>query len=76
MHKIYHTILTSTITLTLFLGSWNGRVALFTKESEGPLQLYPVRLELLPVTDQEQLLNGISIRDPDELTRILEDLLS
>ena len=76
MHKIYHTILTSMIILTLFLGSWRGHVALFTEEGPQPLELYPVRLELLPVADREQLLKGIPVKDTKELMRILEDLLS
>ena len=76
MHRLYHTMLTATVMLTLLLGSWRGRVALFAEENEQPLELYPVRLELLPVADSDQLLKGIPVKDPDELMRILEDLLS
>ena len=76
MHKIYHTILTATVTLTLLLGNWRGRVALFNGESEQPLELYAVRLELLPLADQKQLQEGIPVTDAEELIRILEDLMS
>ena len=76
MHKIYHTILSAAIAITLLLGNWRGHVALFTAEKEQPLVLYPVRLELLPAADQKQLLTGIPVRDAEELRQILEDLLS
>ena len=76
MHKLYQTILTATVMLTLLLGSWRGRVSLFTEESQQPLEVYPVQLELLPIADRDQLLKGIPVKDTDELLRILEDLLS
>lgn len=76
MHKIYHKILTGAFTLSLLLGSWRGRVALFLRGQEAPLGSYPVRLELLPAADQERLRDGIPVHDTEELQRLLEDLLS
>ena len=76
MHRIYHRILTAAAMLTLLLGSWRGHVALFSEEGQQPLELYPVRLELLPVADRDLLQKGIPVKDADELMRILEDLLS
>jgi len=76
MHKIYRTILTGTAALTLLLGSWRGHIALFMEGGDTPLEVYPVRLDLLPIADQDQLREGISIGDAEELARILEDLLS
>ena len=76
MHKIYRRILTGTAALTLLLGNWRGHVALFMADKETPLEVYPVRTDLLPIADQKLLLEGITVREPAELTRILEDLLS
>ena len=76
MHKIYHKLLMGTVTISLLLGNWQGHVALFMRDKDVPLELYPVRLELLPIADQTQLLEGMPIDDPEELKDILEDLLS
>ena len=76
MHMIYRTIVMCAVISSLLLGSWNGHVALFTGGHDGPVEVYPVRLELLPRTDQDQLRNGIPVNGPNELRRILEDLLS
>ena len=76
MHKIYRKMLLGTVTISLLLGNWRGRVALFMRGKDIPLALYPVRLELLPIADQTQLMEGIPISDPEVLTDILEDLLS
>ena len=77
MHKIYRTILVRIAALTLLLGSWRGHIALFiTDDKETPLEVYPIRTDLLPIADQKLLLEGIVIRDPEELTHLLEDLIS
>ena len=76
MHMIYRTIVTCAAMFSLLLGSWHGHVALFTSCHDGPIEVYPVRLELLPRTDQDLLRNRIPVSSPDELSHILEDLLS
>lgn len=76
MHKIYRRILIGTAALTLLLGSWRGHIALFLKGGDAPLEVYPVRLDLLPIADQKQLREGITIGNAAELARLLEDLLS
>ena len=76
MHKISRRTLVWTASLILLLGSWRGHVALFMADKETPLEVYPVRTDLLPIADQKLLLEGITVREPTELTRILEDLLS
>ena len=75
MNKIYNTII-SVAAVGLMLGSWRDHVALFMSGKEAPVEIYPVRVELLPEADQAQLDTGIHVDDPKELTRILEDLLS
>ena len=76
MHKIYHTIVMGAAAVSLLLGSWRGHVALFMTGKDAPVEVYPVRLELLPDTDQELLRQGIAVDDPQGLARILEDFLS
>ena len=76
MHKIYRTILTGMTALSLLLGNWRGHIALFMENKETPLEVYPIPMDLLPTADQKLLREGITIRDPAELARILEDLLS
>ena len=76
MHMLYRRLLTATLSFSLLLGSWRGHVALFSEGEDAPLDLYPVRLELLPPEDQKNLLEGIPVRNTEELMRILEDFLS
>ena len=75
MHKIYHKVAAYTVTASLLLGSWGEHIALYIDGNEDPVTVYPVRLALLPLTDQEQLRRGIPVEDPDGLRRLLEDLL-
>lgn len=76
MHKIYHKVAAGAVAASLLLGSWGEHIALYIVGRDEPVAVYPVRLALLPLQDQEQLQRGIPVRDPDRLSRLLEDLLS
>lgn len=76
MHKMKHTMAVILSALNLILGCWQDRVALFLSGETQPVQLYPVRLELLPQADQRDLREGIPIYSSEQLSRLLEDFLS
>ena len=62
--------------LSLSLGSWKGYVALFEKNAEEPIQIFPCTTASLPIADQLSLERGIPIRNNRDLQQILEDYLS
>ena len=62
--------------LSLTLGSWKGYVALFEKNAEEPIQIFPCTTDSLPIADQVSLEHGIPIRNSRDLQQILEDYLS
>ena len=66
----------SALVLYLLLGSWKGYLALFEKGKEEPRQIFPIKVETLPATDQERLSDGIEARSELELSSLLEDFLS
>ena len=70
-HTIYYVLLAS-----LFLGTHQGRLALWKQEDPRPLAVYPCTVSALPAADQELLARGIPIQSEEELTALLEDLLS
>jgi hypothetical protein len=62
--------------LILFFGSYRGYLAVFEKDAQEPRQIFPCRVETLPLADQIKLKNRIRIRNQQELEQILEDYLS
>ena len=76
MHRIYRKTAPVLVTLGLILGCWRGRVALFLPGEPEPIQTYDVRLEMLPPADRQALEEGMRICSAEELSRLLEDLLS
>ena len=62
--------------LYLVLGSWKGYIALFQEGDAEPWQIFPKKVELLPLADQEALQEGILIRNDRDLNRLMEDYLS
>ena len=73
IRKRYITILTLG---SLILGSWKGYVALFRKNADEPMQIFPYTVASLPPADQAALEEGIPIRNQRDLQKILEDYLS
>ena len=76
MHKVFYRLSTAALYLGLLLGSWNNHVALFSKNEDTPLKVYPVALDVLPEADRKSLIEGIPIKNAAELQRLLEDFLS
>ena len=62
--------------LSLILGSWKGYVALFEKNHQEPLQIFPYKVSSMPLADQAALEQGIPVRNQRDLNEILEDYLS
>ena len=58
------------------LGSWKGYLAVFEGAAKEPKQIYPLKIEALPVEDQQALAEGIQIRNPNRLRELLEHYLS
>ena len=76
MHKMKYSLPLFVLCAGLVLGCWENRVALFHADDTVPVEVYPLRLEMLPPEDQHRLLAGIRLSDTEELHRLLEDLLS
>ena len=58
------------------LGSYKGYVTLWRDGSDDPYQIYPYKVETLPLEDQKDLEAGIHVPGERELQRLLEDYLS
>ena len=58
------------------LGIHDGYIALWKGSSAQPLQVFPVRVRMLPPADRQALENGIPISGEQELQQLLEDYLS
>lgn len=76
MHKIRYAAFLLAMASGLYLGCWQNHVALFHDPDPEPIQVYPVALSLLPHKDQLELRNGIALSGTEELSALLEDLLS
>ena len=58
------------------LGNHRGYLALWKEDHSDPWQIYPVKVESLPESDQKALAQGIPARSEIELSSLLEDFLS
>lgn len=62
--------------LTLYMGIWNGHLALLDTECPAPMTVFPYSADLYPEADRRALEKGIPIQSGQELVRLLEDYLS
>ena len=69
-------ILSRIVLFGLFLGIYQGRLALWQETASVPEETYPCQIRTLPDADRLLLEQGIPIRSRRELTAYLEDLLS
>jgi hypothetical protein len=59
----------------IFIRDFNGKIAIFREENSPlPEEITNIRTYSLPDADKELILNGISIENHAQLSRLLEDL--
>lgn len=66
----------STDILSYIVKDFNGNIAVFNSFEKEPIKVIDVYTASLPVADQEMLLKGISVKNYEELSVLLEDLCS
>ena len=55
------------------VGQWEGKLAVFTPQSNTPHTVYDVFISSLPPTEQAALRAGIAVQNEAELQGLLED---
>ncbi len=65
-----------TLLLSILLGTYQGRVALWSEDSTIPIKVFPYEIQSLPTADQALLERGIPISSREQLVYLLEDYLS
>lgn len=58
------------------LKSVSGEVCVFQRGNNEPIETLDVYLDSLPVADRMDLINGIKLKDDEELARVIEDFES
>ena len=58
------------------LKEYEGRLAVFKKNSTEPDMVFDLLIKMLPQYDQEQLKQGIYVKDYRELVDLIEDYIS
>ena len=77
MMKTKQNILLSWLLCAMFLlGSHKGYLALWKDDRPEPFQIFPVKVDSFPESDQKKLSEGIPARSELELSSLLEDFLS
>ena len=71
MHRLYHRFLYLVLIAGLYLGHFQGYVALWEEDRPDPRVIYPYKTETLPPADQAALSDGIPVRSEKELNQIL-----
>lgn len=69
-------ILLPVLALVLYLGVYEGKVALYRQGHKTPVQVFAVPVSVFPREDQLALDAGIPIENQKQLTRLLEAYLS
>ena len=75
MHIKYRSF-AALLALMFLLGNHRGYLALWKEDRPEPYQIFPVKIDSLPVSDQRSLERGIRARSDLELAGLLEDFLS
>ena len=58
------------------LREWNGQIALFTSDSDEPIEVYEVAVAALPEQEQKRLNEGIVIENEEMLAELLDNYTS
>ena len=69
-------ILPMALMLSFFIGSYNGRLALWKGDDPTPCKVFPCPIILLPQKVQDQLKYGVRLDTMDDVNRFLENFLS
>ena len=64
------------LVLSLYLGVYNGNLALMREGSDSPVQVYRYSVSMYPEADRQELERGIPIRNERHLAELLEAYLS
>ena len=64
------------VVLCLYLGIFNGQLALYEAGTEQPTQILPYKVSTYPKIDQTALKYGIPIKSAEHLKQLLEDFLA
>lgn len=59
---------------TYTVREFEGQIAIFSDDSEMPVKVFDTSVSALPQSDRELLELGITVENPEELQRIIEDL--
>ena len=72
----YRRYLYLTLLLSILLGTYQGRIALWETDRTAPVKVFPYETKSLPLSDQALLEKGIPIASREQLVYLLEDYLS
>ncbi len=72
----YIRMLIPILVLALYLGIYEGKVALFRQGHKVPVQVYEVSADSFPQKERAALQAGIPIEDRKQLAKLLEAYLS
>ena len=75
MDKRIRNICTLVLIMGFLLGIREGKLALWREGESHPEQIYDIRADSLPASDQLQLRRGIRVESREELWRLLENYL-
>ena len=64
----------STAQNTYTVREYEGQIAIFSDDGEMPVKVFDTSVSTLPKSDRELLELGITVENPEELQRIIEDL--
>lgn len=70
------TAVTQSVENKFTLADYNGRLAIFEKGSEKPIEVFEIQTSSLPEQDKEKLKTGIYASSYEELLRLTEDYTS
>ena len=74
--SFFRRILSTSLLLMFLLGNHKGYLALWKEDRPEPFQIFPVRVDSLPLEDQASLDRGVPAISELELAGLLEDFLS
>jgi hypothetical protein len=62
--------------LSFLLGIQDGYIALWKGTDPKPVEIFPIKAEMLPDADRKALAEGIRVDSSSKLAQLIEDYLS